>query len=569
MVGPMQPRPVLRRLVVAALTLLSACAAADPSSLAATGTGHPAAQGEMSGIAAAFLKGRFAAAEGDIDYAATEFLRALSSDPSSPELRQQAFAASLLAGRPEALRLAAMLPDNQPAMFLLADADAKAGRWEQADARFAAMPKAGLAIVLQPLLIAWAQAGEGRTAVALGTLAAAPNAQRLRGLYSFHGAMIADLGHQNAEAARLYRIAMEDFGGTDLQMTRQLASWQMREGHADDARRTVQSLVDSNPEFALIGADLLASVNHRQIRSAADGLAEAYMSVAGALRGRERQAFSGILVQLALDLRPDMASARLLASELYDGSHQPTLALAVLAPVPDSDPLAPIVRMHQAALTAQLGNPAQAQRMLDALAKTHPDRPEIPAMQGDMLRNQKHFTEAAAAYSKAIAMLPKPYTQADWVMFYDRGISFDRSHQWARAEADFLEALTLQPEQPYVMNYLGYSWTEQGRNLDRARSMIERAVRQRPDDGELLDSLGWVLYRQGNYHDAVKYLERATELQPEDPTINAHLGDAYRAIGRKLEAQFQWRRALTLKPDPVDIPKLQAKLRESGDTTVQ
>jgi tetratricopeptide (TPR) repeat protein len=565
----MQSRSAIRRGILAALTLLSACAAADPSSLAATDAQRRTSRGEMAGIAAAFLTGRFAAAEGDIDHAASQFLRALGSDPSSSELREQAFMTALLAGRPEAVRLAAMLPDSQPGTLLLANADAKAGRWEQAEARVSALPNAGLAVVLQPLLTAWIQAGEGRTAVALGTLAAAPNAQRLRGLYTLHGAMIADLGRQNAEAARMYRLAAQDYGDADLQLTRQIASWQMREGHAEEARQSIQALTDTNSSLALIGPGLLASAGERQVRNATDGMAEAYMSLAGALRGRERQAFSAVLVQLALDLRPDLTSARLLASELYDGRNKPDLALAALAPVASGDPLLPLVRMRQAALTSELGNTSQALRMLDDLARAHSDRPEIPTLQGDLLRTQKRFAEAVSAYDKAVSLLNKPYSRADWGLFYNRGIALDRAHQWARAEADFIEALRLQPEQPYVMNYLGYSWTEQDRNLARARDMIERAVRQRPDDGEIIDSLGWVLYRQGDYKSAVKYLERASELQPEDPTINGHLGDAYMAAGRKLEAQFQWRRALTLKPDPEEIPKLQAKLRESGDSIPQ
>jgi tetratricopeptide (TPR) repeat protein len=560
----MQSRPAIRRGILAALILLTACAAADPNSLAANEAERRSRRGEMAGVAAPFLAGRFAAAQGDTDYAAHEFLRALDADPSSPELRAQAFITALLAGQPDAVRLAAMLPDSQPAVLLLVNADAKAGRWKQAEARLAALPNSGLAVVLQPLLTAWVQAGAGRTNDALATLAAAPNAQRLRGLYTLHGAMIADIGHENAEAARMYRLATQAYGTVDLQLARLVASWQMREGHEDEARQTIASLIDSNPSLALVGPGLLAAAGKRQVRTAADGMAEAYMGLASALRGRERTAFSAILVGLALDLRPDLTSARLLVSELFAGRNKLDLALAALAPVRPDDPLIALVRLREAALTGDLGDTAKALGMLDALARAHPDRPEIPTMQGDLLRTKKRFAEAVTAYDRAIGLLHKPYASADWGLFYNRGIALDRSHQWARAEADFLEALRLQPEQPYVMNYLGYSWTEQGRNLDKARDMIERAVRQRPDDGEILDSLGWVLYRQGDYHRAVQYLERATELSPEDPTINGHLGDAYMAAGRKLEAQFQWRRALTLKPDPEDVPKLEAKLRESG-----
>ena len=153
-----------------------------------------------------------------------------------------------------------------------------------------------------------------------------------------------------------------------------------------------------------------------------------------------------------------------------------------------------------------------------------------------------------------------------WPLYYDRGIALERSKQWEMAEADFLRALEFVPDQPFVLNYLGYSWAEQGRNLVRAREMIERAVQQRPNDGAMVDSLGWVAMRQGDVAGAVKLLERATELAPGDATVNGHLGDAYWADGRRLEAVFQWRRALNLKPDAEETERLEGRLAEADRT---
>ena len=243
---------------------------------------------------------------------------------------------------------------------------------------------------------------------------------------------------------------------------------------------------------------------------------------------------------------------------------------ALLGTVPAADGRPNIVILfaddQRADTIAALGNAHIQTPNLDRLAKDLPDRPEVPTLQGDLLRQKKHFAEAVTAYDRAIALVPQPPTRANWGLFYYRGIALDRAKQWARAEADLLTALDLQPEQPFVLNYLGYSWTEQGRNFTRAREMIERAVQLRPNDGEITDSLGWVLLRQGDVRGAIKYLERAAELEPEDSTITGHLGDAYFAAGRKLEALFQWRRALTLKPEAEEVPKLQAKLRDAGDT---
>jgi Flp pilus assembly protein TadD len=147
------------------------------------------------------------------------------------------------------------------------------------------------------------------------------------------------------------------------------------------------------------------------------------------------------------------------------------------------------------------------------------------------------------------------------VIYYFRGICNERSKQWPNAEADFKKALQLSPDQPLVLNYLGYSWIDQGVNLDDGMRMIERAVEQRADDGYIVDSLGWAYYRLGNYDEAVKNLEHAVELKPEDPTINDHLGDAYWRAGRVLEARFQWSHARDLNPEPDDLAKIEDKLK--------
>jgi Flp pilus assembly protein TadD len=179
---------------------------------------------------------------------------------------------------------------------------------------------------------------------------------------------------------------------------------------------------------------------------------------------------------------------------------------------------------------------------------------------GNILRGHKKFSECADVYSKAVATLAHP-EKANWVVFYFRGICYERSKQWPKAEADLKKALELFPEQPHVLNYLGYSWIDQGVNLDEGMAMIKRAVQQRPDDGYIVDSLGWAYYRLSNYGEAVKNLERAIELKPEDPTINDHLGDAYWRVGRVLEAKFQWAHARDLKPDPEELPKIEQKLQ--------
>ncbi|MDH3913039.1 MAG: tetratricopeptide repeat protein [Rhodospirillales bacterium] len=207
------------------------------------------------------------------------------------------------------------------------------------------------------------------------------------------------------------------------------------------------------------------------------------------------------------------------------------------------------------------GRADEAISELEALAAERPGDFEPLFRVGNMLRAQERFLEAVDAYDRAFERLGE--SAAHWSMYYFRGIALERSGQWERAEPDLLKALDLQPDHPYVMNYLAYSWVEQETNLEQAEAMLVRAVQLRKDDGFIVDSLGWVYYRLGEYDKAVVRLERAVELQPQDPVINDHLGDVYWKVGRRQEARFQWRRALNLEPEADTVPVIETKI-ESG-----
>jgi tetratricopeptide (TPR) repeat protein len=557
----MQNGRSIRRSLLLALSLLSACAASNPlphpamAGVEAAGSGDPT-------VAGPFLAARFAAMQNDLDRAADQFLQALAVDPDSAELRQQAFLACLMAGRAEAVRLAQNQPDNQTAQLLLANHDALRGNWDAAETRYAALPRQGLTQLLQPLLVAWAQQGAGRTDAALATLHPFIDGQRSRFIYALHGALIADLAGRTAEAARLYRVAQAEYGAPTVELARLVASWQARQGHPAEAAQTLKATGDLNPQIAIALPALQASVGNRVIRRPTDGLAEAFLVLAAALRQQDAAELSMLMLRLAIDLRPDDTSSRLLAAEILETARHADMALQMLAPVPDDDTLIAIVRLRRAEMTEETGHSEDALHQLEQIAHDYPQQPEPYIAQGDILRAAHRYADAASAYDKAVARVAKPARQ-DWALFYDRGIALERSKNWPRAETDFMTALDLVPDQPYVLNYIGYSWAEQGRNLTRARQMIERALEQRPNDGAIIDSLGWVMLRQGDTDGAVKSLEHAVELLPEEADINAHLGDAYWAAGRRQEALFQWRRALNLNPDPDELPKLEAKLRES------
>jgi tetratricopeptide (TPR) repeat protein len=545
----------IQRGVLLALTLLSACAAADPSAGLATNRGADTAVG----VYGAYLDGQFAMTQADPAEAATWYLRALAADPSSPELTQQAFLASALGGRQEAVQLARQLPDNQAAQLLLGDSEARAGNWAAAEQRFRALPRQGLTQLLQPLLVAWAQAGAGHTDAAIATLSPLIEGQRFRGVYALHAAMILDLAGSNTEAGRYYRLAQAEFPGLDLRLAQILASWNVRSGHPAEAMHMLGRVAQDAPYLGIALPGLIADSNKRVVTRATDGIAEAYLALAGALRQQDSGDFALLLLRFALDLRPDFTAARLMAAEIETSGSHPDFALQMLAPVADDDALGAPARLQRATLEDRLGHTDQALRELARLSQDYPDSPLPDAQIGDIQRLKQHYPDAIAAYNKAIDRV-KTQGQTAWLLYYSRGIAYDRSHQWPAAQADFEHALALAPDQPAVLNYLGYSWADSDTHLAEARQMIDKAMQQRPNDGAIIDSLGWVLLREGDSKAAVSTLERAVELEPQDSTINGHLGDAYWAAGRKLEATYQWRRALALNPEPGDVAKLEAKL---------
>lgn len=509
-----------------------------------------------------YLIGRLAVQQGDLDIAADRLKSALDEDAGIAEVANQAFVAAVLAGHPDAARLAMGVTGNTVAQLVLADRDAKNENWEQAEARFAALPQQGLTQVLRPLLIAWAQQGAGRTTAALAGLQPVLEEQRFRGVMALHAALIADLGGFLPDAARLYAVARAEYGSLNLRFGQILASWQARQGNLEEARGIVRDMVGTNGDIALAREALERDVENRPVRNATDGIAEAYLAMAATLRQQNASDSAQVMLRLALDVREDFTAARLLLADIQDAGKQGAAAAQTLAGVPPSDPLAVVVALRRASLLDGMGQEDEATRMLEDLAQQYPDRPEPLIQIGDSLRRRNRFHEAAAAYDRAVARIGTP-SRANWPLFYERGVSFERDGQWAKAQSDFEYALQLAPEQPNVLNYLGYAWVERGHEVERARQMIERAVEQRPNDGAFIDSLGWVQLRQGDTAGALKSLDRAVELQPEDPVINAHFGDALEAVGRRREAEFQWRRALNLNPEPDDRARIERKLRDA------
>jgi tetratricopeptide (TPR) repeat protein len=547
------------RSVLLALSLLSACAASDPDPDQIPAAPSPD-RTRMTGAYGNYLAGRAALAGSEFPLAAGALLSAARAEPRNGELVQQAFVACLMAGRPEADVLARILPDNPIARLRVANLEAKAGNWDTAVKLFQSLPNQGPLQIVQPLLLAWARQGAGQPEAAIATLTSIPDIPQLRGIFALHTALIAELSGRGAEAAAFYGFAAADTRDANIRMAEILASWHARSGRPDDARQTLAELAAQSVEASIALPGLLNAMDRPAVAKATDGLAEAYLAFGASIRAAGTQDLALMVLRLAIDMRPDLAAARLMTAEIHQSRQKPALALGALSDIRDGDALAAIARLRRSILMDKVGRTDDAVDMLGALSRDFPDS-LIPDLQlGETLKSRSRFREAIPVYDRAIRKIARP-GPADWMLFYGRGVAHDRDGQWGKAEDDFASALALAPDQPMVLNYLGYSWADRGHRLDEALEMIQRAVAQRPNDGAITDSLGWALFRLGRYDDAVKFLERATELEPDDPTINAHLGDAFWATGRKVEAIYQWRRALTMKPSDDDRAKLEERLR--------
>ncbi len=346
------------------------------------------------------------------------------------------------------------------------------------------------------------------------------------------------------------------------------ASWTSRNGAKDNVVRILKEFDKTLPHHPLID-QAMAQLDRGEklpqiVDSAQVGAAEVLYGLGAALGRREEElslANRGLAyLQLALYLDPKHNFAILSLADLYEAMKKPELAIATYRRLPADSALKRNADIQMAIDLNSLEKTAEAEKSLKDLIAVRPNDQEAITALGNIQRERKQFADCADTYGRAIGLVPNP-TKTNWTLFYFRGICYERSKQWPKAEADLKRALELYPEQPHVLNYLGYSWVDQGTHLDDGMRMIRRSVEQRPDDGYIVDSLGWAYYRLGNYDEAVRHLERAVELKPVDPTINDHLGDAYWRIGRTLEAKFQWSHAKDLKPEEDDLKKIEAKLK--------
>jgi len=509
------------------------------------------APAQAAGVSGSYLAARQASFLGDYTQAAEYYSRALQHDPENGQLLERGVLAFLSLG--DVARAQALADQIEQAglssqLAFMAQLVAAARDEQYASIIERIEADKGIGPLVDGLMLAWSRLGDGDMSGALVGFDEVAKEPGLSGFAMYHKALaLASVGDfESAEAL----FAAEAAGA--MQMTRRgvvaRSEIMAQLGQREEAVQLIDSSFgsDLDPELTQLRSALLldGDLPYRHVRSARDGVAEVFFTLAGALSNEADDDYTLLYARMAVFIRPDHIDAVLMSADLLDQLGQYDLAVKTYKLVPRDHPSFHAAELGRADALRGDDKVEAAVEVLESLAQTHGDLAVVQSTLGDVMRILKRFDEATQAYDRALATFDSP-SRAQWFLYYARAISHERQGSWDAAEADFRAALDLNPDQPQVLNYLGYSLVERQEKLDEALDMIQRAAAAQPQSGYIVDSLGWVLYRLGRYDEAVVHMERAAELMPVDPVVNDHLGDVYWAVGRELEAQFQWKRALS------------------------
>lgn len=531
-------------------------------------------------LSGAYLAARQAILGADFKAAAEYYARALVKDPDQVALMENYVVAQMALGNLDAAiavarRLSETGARSQLAAMALTAERAKAEDYDGLITQLG--EETGISPLVDGLLEGWARLGQGSMTDALARFDSLGKQPGLLGFALYHKAMaLASVG--DFEAAHK---VLDDEGRDIIGQIRR----------AVIARIELLSQLDRNEDALTVmaesfGADLDPGLQKMRDRleagdtlpftvvtSPSEGAAEVFFSVAGALRNEANDEYTLIYSRIAEYLRPDHVEALVISAQMLEDMEQFDLAVETYKRIPQSSPDSHAAELGRADALRKAGRDEAALEVLEQLTRSYPDLPVVHLTLGDALRQREEFAGAIESYDKALALYEAADTQP-WFIYYARAICHERLKHWDAADADFRKALELNPNQPSVLNYLGYSLVERRENLDEALAMIERAVAAEPQSGYIVDSLGWVLYRLGRYEEAVPHMERAAELMPVDPVVNDHLGDVLWKVGRQREAEFQWRRALSFvdlgdSSSDVDPERIRRKLEIGLDRVLE
>ena len=534
-------------------------------------------------LAGPYLAGRVAATDSDFAAAADYYLRALKQDPSSQFLSDGALVSLLASGQVD--RAVAMADEiakangAKPAAQIVGLVErSKLAKQEDWDGLIAVLDASragdeGSERLFDGMLRAWALLGQGKAADADAAFVEMRKIRGTEGLVEYHRALSKALVGDFEGAAELLKTDTPDQNLIGAMARAQVLAQLDRR---DEAIAILEQVTDNGIGIDSAADELLARLKTSDevpfdfITGPRDGIAQVFLTFATLLDSDvDPSPLALVHARLASYIAPDMADARLMVAQMLQATGQFDAAEVEFNTLREKGQMRPLAELGRIDALARADRTEDATNAAIALTETRPEMAEGWIARGDLMRQQDKWAEAISAYDKAIALIDPADADALWFPLYARAIALERSGQFDRAEADLQAALKIRPDNAQMLNYLGYSYVDRGKNLDEALRLIQRAVELSPDDGYILDSLGWVLYRLGRYPEAVAPQERAVLAMSNDPLVNDHLGDIYWMVGRKQEAKTQWMRALSFKPESEDdIHRIRAKLDRGLDAVL-
>lgn len=524
---------------------------------------------EATSLLGSYLAGRIARGQHDTTAASDYYRAALERDPSNMPLTEQALLMEATEGRFDravelARRLIAEHRDHRMARLVAGLEAAKSKRYAEAVQHFSAPGNGVMEQLTLGLARGWMKVAEGNIAGAIAEADAINQVDWARHYVRYHKALMYDVAGQRAQAKQAYekifrsdskslRVAIAFAHHAAVTGDTKLALAILDE-HTKKTGGSVHPVVKGLAEQVKAGKPVKLLVD-----TANQGLSEIFYGLGEALASEGGISVGAVYLQMALYLEPTSPFALAALANIYQTTKNYEAALSAYDRIPPDTPLQQAIEIRKAQNLNLLDRVDEAKVLLERLAEHDATDTKALDALGNLMRGRKRYDEAIEYYTRIIALIDKPEAK-NWPYYYARGTSYERVKKWPQAEADLQKAMQLSPDQSLVLNYLGYSWVDQGVNLKQGLKLIERAVQLKPDDGYIVDSLGWAHFKLGNFKLAVKYLERAVELRPEDPTLNDHLGDAFWRVGRQREAVFQWHQALTLKPEPEEDVKIRNKV---------
>jgi tetratricopeptide (TPR) repeat protein len=503
---------------------------------------------------------------------AAQFLKDAATDEwTNPMVVDRAFVALAADGQIDAAadlakHVLELEPQNDMAKLVIATQAFKQRRYDAVVNDLTKLDAQTFEGVTGSILKAWALTGQNKIDDASKSLDALADGG-LEDFLVFHRAIMADVAGRQADAIKYITDAHDG----DPLTPDVVEAYARILGNAGKTKEAIDAIVQFEAQglqHPIITQVKEALANGQRPGLYADtpqaGAAEMFHAVGVAFARDGTTDVSLVLLRLGAYLNPKNATIQLVIGQLYDQSNQHELANAVYDAIPANSPMKAMAVVRIADNLDAMGDRPEAIRRLSNIVTTNPTDVDAISVLGDLYRTDKQYQQAADAYTKALGVTGGS-TPGDWRFYYVRGIAYERSDKFPLAEKDFLHALDLNPNQPQVLNYLGYSWVDKGMNLNRALDMIQKAVQASPNDGYIIDSLGWAYYRLGRYPDAVTQLEQAATLRPNDPEINDHLGDAYWKVGRKLEAKFQWNVAYSMDTEGNVKARVAPKLKGGLD----